>query len=140
MGGWAAVMGAVDNLNVKAVAVIAAVTDPRVLSFGLENAGTYFTPWLPGLSPEAFVEQWQALGAEYSPVEHVAKIAPRPLLIIHAEADEDVPFQQSQALFDCAEEPRRFLSHPTANHAFAWHRQWLRDQLFAWLDALNFSS
>jgi hypothetical protein len=140
LGGWAAVLGAIDNPKVQAVAAIAAVTDPRILSFGLENARNYFTPWLPGLSAEDFVEQWSALGAEFAPVEQVAKLTPRPILIIHAEADADVPFQQSQLLFDCAEEPRGLITHPTANHAFAWHRQWLRDQLSNWLDELTFDT
>lgn len=140
MGGWAAVLSAIDNPKVRAIAAIGAVTDPRTLSFGLEDARNYFTPWLPGLSVEAFVDQWNALDADFAPVEQVARLSPCPLLIIHAEGDADVPFQQSQRLFDCAAEPRRLIVHPTANHAFTWHRQWLRDQLFNWLDELNIAN
>lgn len=137
MGGWAAILAAVDNPKAKAVAVIAAVTDPRSLSFGVEDAQNYFTPWLPGLSAEVFEAQWDALDEEFSPVEQVARLAPRPLLIIHSEQDEAVPFQQAQVLYNHAVEPRRMIIHQTANHAFAWHRQWLRDQLFDWLGEIN---
>ena len=39
-----------------------------------------------------------------------------PLLVIHGEADEIVPFQQGQAVFRAANEPKQFWPVPHAHH------------------------
>ena len=56
---------------------------------------------------------------------------------IHSRVDEAVPFEQAEALFARAVEPRDLVIHPAANHAFVWHRPWLQDQLLGWLGGLN---
>ena len=137
LGGWAAVLAGVADPRVRAVAVYGAVSDPRRLPFSQADAEAEFTPWLHGITPEGFVTQWQALGAAYAPVEQVARLAPRPLLVIHSRVDEAVPFEQAEALFARAVEPRDLVIHPAANHAFVWHRPWLQDQLLGWLGGLN---
>jgi fermentation-respiration switch protein FrsA (DUF1100 family) len=127
--------GAADP-RARAVAAIAPVISPARLPF--EGMADVFTPWLPGFSDDAFSAQWQALGADpkWDAANHAAKIAPRPLLVIHAAHDDDVPLEQGQAVYDAAQEPRRIMIHEDANHAFTWHRDWLRGQLIGWLDGL----
>jgi fermentation-respiration switch protein FrsA (DUF1100 family) len=39
-----------------------------------------------------------------------------PLLVLHGEADEVVPFAQGRRLFDAAPEPKRFFPIPLAGH------------------------
>lgn len=39
-----------------------------------------------------------------------------PFLVIHGDADQNVPFQDGQALFAAASEPKTFLQIPKANH------------------------
>ena len=140
LGGWAAVLAAAGDPRVRAVAVHGAVSDPRTLPFTAADAAEEFTPWLRGLTPEGFRAQWEALDAAHTPIEQVARLAPRPLLILHSRADEVVPFEQAEALFRRAGDPRQLLIHPEANHAFAWHRSWLRDRLLDWLRGLDLSS
>jgi fermentation-respiration switch protein FrsA (DUF1100 family) len=61
------------------------------------------------------------------------------LLILHSRADEVVPFYQALALFERAGEPRDLVIHDEANHAFVWHRAWLRERILGWLGALDLS-
>jgi len=137
LGGWAAVLAAASDPRARAVAVYGAVTDPRQLAFTTADAVNEFTPWLRGLKPDGFLAQWEALGAAYAPVEQVARLAPRPLLILHSRADEVVPVGQAEALFARASDPHELIIHPEANHAFIWHRPWLQGHLLGWLRHLE---
>ena len=50
--------------------------------------------------------------------DNLAKIprVPVPLLIVHGEADEVVPFAHGRRLFAAAPEPKRFFAIPRAGH------------------------
>jgi dipeptidyl aminopeptidase/acylaminoacyl peptidase len=137
LGGWAAVLAAVADPRPRAVAVYGAFADPRCFEFSMDDIATEFTPWLKGITPEEFVTQVKALDEDYCPVEQVARIAPRPLLILHGGLDSDIPPQQGQALFERARGPREYILIPEANHAFSWHRPLLRRHILDWLDWLD---
>jgi uncharacterized protein len=51
------------------------------------------------------------------PIEVVDRIAPRPLLIIHGEADTLIPVDNAQALFARAGEPKELWVVPEVAHA-----------------------
>ena len=51
-----------------------------------------------------------------NPIKFVARISPRPLLIIHGEADTTVPPEMSHALFEKAGEPKTLWMVPGAGH------------------------
>lgn len=137
MGGYAALLAAARDERPKAVAVIGAVTDPRALMWSDAEIEAEFTPWLPGLEVAGFKEQWAGLDAIFAPVEHVQRIAPRPLLIIHAEEDRAVPIEQARMLANRADDPVHLITHMEANHSFTWHRAWLQEFLLRWLDHLD---
>jgi alpha-beta hydrolase superfamily lysophospholipase len=50
------------------------------------------------------------------PIRWVAKIAPRPVLIMHGEDDEDIPKEQALRLFSAAQEPKQLWIVPGAKH------------------------
>lgn len=134
MGGWAAVLAAARDPRPRAVAVYSAVCDPRDFTWTAEIVEAYFTPWLPGLTSQAFLENWAAMGDDLVPVEQVGKVSPRPLLIIHGEEDETIPSFQADALYRAADPDHTTLAlHPDANHSFTWHRPWLIETLLGWL-------
>lgn len=62
-----------------------------------------------------------------------ARIAPRPLLLIHGTADEVVPVADAQLLFDSAGEPKKLALVKDADHRFTNHRLQAWDLLFNWL-------
>ncbi len=133
LGGWAAILAARDDNRIKGVAVYGSVTDTRTLRFSLSEIKSEFTPWLQGISPHGFSRQWADLGTDDIPVEQVAHLAPRPLLVIHGQEDEVVPISQSQALIARAGDPKTLVVHPTAGHSFIWARPWLIDRILTWL-------
>jgi dipeptidyl aminopeptidase/acylaminoacyl peptidase len=139
LGGWAAVLAAAADDRLRAVAVIGAVSDLRAMPMASEEAAAEYTPWLAGLTPVGLVEQWNAAGADPAlcPVEQVAYIAPRPLLILHGGCDDVVSLAHAEALAARAMPPYDYRIHPDANHAFTWHRPWLREQILTWLNRLG---
>ena len=57
--------------------------------------------------PLSHVVHWLAYGPELNTAEHVAALAPRPVLIIGARNDERTPAGEAQRLYDLAGEPKR---------------------------------
>jgi len=137
LGGWAALLAGADDPRVRAVAVVGAVVEPAKLDFNAAVAVVEFTPWLAGMSPDEFVRQWGALEPEYAPLWVVGNIPPRPLLIVHGAQDGVVPVGQALALAAAVEEGADLRVHPEGNHAFAWQRGWLREQIVGWLAELR---
>ena len=56
---------------------------------------------------------------EYCPEAHVGMIAPRPLLLIHGDADRQVAADESHSIFEAAGEPRYLEIVPGMGH-FDW--------------------
>lgn len=52
----------------------------------------------------------------YSPEESIAKIAPIPLLVIHGDRDETIPFKFGQKVYSLATEPKYFWHIPGGRH------------------------
>src|SRR6516164_9371901 len=98
-----------------------------------------FTRFL-AMTPAEFLSQRDEVGTRPGPLDVVASISPRPLLVIHGSDDEWVRADQGRRLYQQAKEPRRYVEIDGANHAFAWHRAVLREQISGWLaetDALG---
>jgi uncharacterized protein len=75
---------------------------------------------------------------EIAPVHQVAKIAPRPILFIHGEADERIPVAHSKQLFLAAHNPANELwIVPGAAHVqtFAQQPELYADKVLAFFDA-----
>ncbi len=50
------------------------------------------------------------------PIRHVAEISPRPVLIMHGEADEAIPVSEAFRLYGTAREPKELWTVPGARH------------------------
>jgi pimeloyl-ACP methyl ester carboxylesterase len=87
--------------------------DPESESF-FERIYTEF----PEMRCELPLESAEAL-IEFRPDEQVARVAPRPLLLIHGTADRLVPPDESRHLFEQAGSPRRLELLPGVGH-FDW--------------------
>ncbi|MDE2433863.1 MAG: alpha/beta hydrolase [Burkholderiales bacterium] len=57
---------------------------------------------------------------DYSPDRWVAAISPIPLILIHGTADQVIPYQQGEALFALAKEPKTFITVPHGLHTQAF--------------------
>ena len=50
------------------------------------------------------------------PVDHVARLSPRPILIIQGLADDSIPINSAQLLYDAASEPKLLWQESNAGH------------------------
>lgn len=136
LGGWASVLTGAKDSRVRGIVAVAPITMPNKFRITVQDAAAEFCPWLTGLSPESFIEQWESLDEDYYPIQCVSQISPRPLLILHGACDNLVTTSHSEALYEHASKPKEYYVHPDANHSFVWHRGWLQDKFFTWLKML----
>lgn len=83
--------------------------------------------------PPSLVE-WAQEGARLSPVEWIADVAPRPLLLLHGDADDVVPPESVFLLHERAGEPKTLRMLPGVGHRFRQEEtaigaalDWLKD-------------
>ena len=92
-----------------------------------------FTRFLAA-TPAEFAAQLAEVARRMDPLEAVAAIAPRPLLVVHGTEDQWVPVAQARELQGRAGPPCRYVEVDGADHAFSWHRTELRELIAGWLD------
>jgi uncharacterized protein len=118
-----------------AVAIMAAARDPRVGAVCADSAFASATDVLaegvervlriPGrmvVTPVAATLRWRT-GArleEMRPVDAVARIAPRPLLLIHGARDNSVSVTNARRLYEAAGEPKELWVVDDAVHVGAY--------------------
>jgi uncharacterized protein len=133
LGGWAAIQAAAADCRLKGAVACASVTGLGGLTLlPADVIEREFTRFLR-TTPAEFVRQAEQVDTRPGPLDVVATIAPRPLLVVHGSDDEWVPAAQGRQLFERAGEPRRHIEMAGANHAFSWHRPQLRDLVGDWL-------
>ena len=64
----------------------------------------------------AEVATWAGNFLEVAPNAHVGSLAPRPLLLLHGDADEVVPLSHAHILFDAAHHPKQLVIIPGGVH------------------------
>jgi fermentation-respiration switch protein FrsA (DUF1100 family) len=137
LGGAVALRNAIDlKGEVRPAALVADSTFAsyravarRVLARGWL---TWAFQWLP----------WLVLSDRYAPDGEIDRIAPVPLLVLHAESDEVVPFRCGEEIFGQAKDPREFWKIPGGGHTDVYlrHGDIYQKKFLAWLEgALEFS-
>ncbi len=116
MGAAAAITGAADLPEVQAVIAESpfssynhTVVRFARLFYKVPKFATRITLWSMrlrlGFNPE-----------DCSPIYHVHKIAPRPILIFQGGQDKRMPIEEGQQLYAKAQEPKELLVIPEADH------------------------
>ena len=82
------------------------------------------------------VAEWAHGFEKINPIDHVAKISPRPLLIIHGENDETVPPDHAQMLYEKATDPKDIALIMGGDHRLR-HCEPAMDTALAWLKRTN---
>ena len=62
------------------------------------------------------LEEWERGFDIITPVDWVHRISPRPLLLVHGDADELIPLEHAQRLYRRAAEPKELRVIPGAGH------------------------
>ena len=74
-----------------------------------------------------------ALASQTLGAEDVVLLAPRPLLLVHGEADTVLPMANAQTIYGWAFEPKRLVTYAGAGHGLRECRAELRALLLEWL-------
>lgn len=64
---------------------------------------------------------------------NVWRISPRPILLIHGEADRTLPWRASENVYERAGEPRRLVLYPNSNHGIEQDREEMLALVRDWL-------
>jgi fermentation-respiration switch protein FrsA (DUF1100 family) len=136
-GGSVAIRVAARRPDVSAVATLAAPagyealgSDPGPVLARFRNLGIIHDPAFPS-DPRAW---WQEF-TETSPEEHAARISPRPLLVVHGEEDEVVPYPHAERIYAAAREPKELVRIPGGAHQLRRDPRAV-DAVLDWLDHL----
>lgn len=117
LGGATAIMAAARIPEVRAVVAESAYTSLEDnIQNGVERLA--FLPAFPFAPLVVFWGQWES-GidiAQVRPVDEIASISPRPVLIVHGELDEIIPVENAHRLYQAALEPKEVYLLPGAGH------------------------
>jgi len=80
------------------------------------------------------VEEWERGFETVTPINWIDKIASRPLLLVHGDADELIPLDHAYRLYQKAEEPKELKILPGARHKMRLEKAAM-DFVLDWLKA-----
>lgn len=69
----------------------------------------------PYHTPDATLQTAQRI-LEYRPEEVIGRLSPRPVLIMHGEADDVTPVEEAEMLYKAAGDPKKLIVFPNAYH------------------------
>ncbi len=80
------------------------------------------------------IEEWQRGFETVSPINWVDRVSPRPLLLVHGDADELIPLEHANRLYQKAREPKELKVITGVRHKMRLEKEAM-DFVFDWLKA-----
>jgi uncharacterized protein len=125
LGGFLAIHAAAASQEIAAVVAICPAGEDHLAS-GLRRGSLEMR-----VSDPAALEAWllaQDIG------EAVGRIDLRPLVLMHAEGDTQIPSDHSEELYERAGEPRKLIVAPGGAHQTVQHDSELQGAALRWLE------
>ena len=117
MGGAVSISVAADDPGVRAVCADSAFADPvSLLEERIHHRLHLPAAVLADPVMALMARRTGARLADFSPVAAVARLAPRPLLLIHGDADTSVPVEHAHRLYAAAGSPKDLWVIPGLGH------------------------
>jgi len=104
-----------------AIGMVAAAQRPQVRAVIAESTFASYRDAAWGAAP--WLLRWLTplvISSGHDPIDSLAEISPRPLLVIHGTDDDITPFYLGEALFAAAQEPKEFLPVEGTGHFSPW--------------------
>jgi alpha-beta hydrolase superfamily lysophospholipase len=124
MGGWLAIHTAATSDAIAGVVAICPAGERGMLR-ALRRGELEMRADVPAL------EAWLA---EHDVRDAVELLGSKPLLLIHARGDEQIPYTWSEELYERATEPRKLIVLPGGHHRSAQHDPELHGVALRWLE------
>ncbi len=117
MGAAVAIMTAASRPDIRSLVADSSFADLRKVLRMAFHQVTH----LPASPAFEIIELLVRLRAGYRisdvrPADYIARIAPRPILIVHGDSDTIAPIEDAYALFDAANEPKELWIAPDTAH------------------------
>ncbi len=133
LGGWAAIVCAARDPRVKAAVTIGGIGNMRTWSLS-EEAAMRDARFLSGTSGAEILSQIRALGKTRNPVDVIGDLGSTSVLIVHGDADDDVPVDQARALYQASSGLDDLVIIEGADHRFSHHRRQMVETVVRWLN------
>jgi uncharacterized protein len=127
MGGWMAIHAAANGDPIRGVIAICPAGEEH-LQRGLRRGELEFRA-----GPEA-IRALEAWLTEHDLAHAVELMGDKPLLLIHASGDEQIPSDNSEQLYAHAREPRKLILLPGGHHRSAQHDAELHGVALRWME------
>jgi len=124
MGGALALYAACSSMEVAGAIAVCPAPEQGLLMGLKAGAFEIRVADLPAI--ERWIEQ-------HALIEEISDLAGRPLLLLHAEGDEQVPIAHSRALYEAAGEPKRLIEVPGGDHRSTQHDPDLQAESLQWV-------
>jgi fermentation-respiration switch protein FrsA (DUF1100 family) len=125
MGGFMAIHAAALSTQIAAVIAICPAGEEH-LSRGLRRGELEMR-----VADPVALELWLS---QSDLREAVERLAGRPLMLLHAEGDDQIPSYWSEELYERAAEPKRLLLVPGGDHRSIQHDSELQSVALRWLE------
>ncbi len=132
MGGWTALNLAAKARTLKAVAAVSPVRGPEMIDENIRGNIAHLGLCVRKRSIDALVKDFIATMRREDVTQAVASLS-CPLLLVHGNADEVVPFPGSRLIIEAAPSPKTFVIAQGARHDFLDRREWLTRLVARWL-------
>jgi uncharacterized protein len=129
LGGAVGIVLAAERPEIRALAVDGAFDNyRRIVAWHIRHS--------PLLLPIAWWVPRMLIAEGYDPIDYVARIAPRPIFIMHGTADRVVDPAMAKRLYDAAREPKELWLAPNADHyeAMQEHAEEARPRLVSFFE------
>jgi dipeptidyl aminopeptidase/acylaminoacyl peptidase len=136
------------------VSVYVAAQDERVAAVATCACPAEFTFFTEVDDPQALIDHFRSIGAVrdgdfpssvqewlngfevVKPINYVARISPRPLLLVHGDKDETVNFNDARRLYARAGEPKQLVIVEGAGHRLRQNNEAMA-VVISWLKSLE---
>ena len=122
LGSRAALHATARDERIKAVVSLAGFCDFEDMLINPDFMEAWY-PYLSGMTAQSLDAQWMALGDGMQPIEALAKVTPRPALIVHGTQDEIVPYFHADGFMMGAGDHVQRVTIEGSNHVFGDYRQ-----------------
>jgi uncharacterized protein len=127
MGGFMALHAAARAIEVAGAIAICPAQEADLLR-GLRRETLEMRLGPEGTAPlEAWLERLDIGDA-------IERMGAKPLLLLHAEGDEQIPWQSSRELYERATDPRRLIVLPGGHHRSAQHDAEINGVALRWME------
>lgn len=132
MGGWAALNLAAREPRLRAAVAVSAVGGPEMITPRTADFIRRLSRPLRVRSARSLAADFKRAVAAQDPSRAVARLA-CPLLLVHGDADDVVPFEISRRLYAAAHPPKKLVTARGARHDYLDRREWLSRLASEWL-------